>query len=119
MKPLLENCSSPGDRKAVSRLGHTAIRALFAFALLGLLGFNGGPKYIRPAGPARSVYYPPVSVGVPTRATALPSRKQPPLVFRKPIRIVMRSIFHSMSPGSRISGVVCATLCVKLLTQRK
>jgi len=56
MKPLLENCSSPGDRKAVSRLGHTAIRALFAFALLGLLGCNVGPKYIRPAVPAPSAF---------------------------------------------------------------
>src|SRR5882724_8937314 len=52
MKPLLEDWSSPGDRKAVSRLGHTAIRALFAFALLGLLGCNVGPKYLRPAVPA-------------------------------------------------------------------
>jgi len=56
MKPLLENCSSPGDRKAVSRLGHTAIRALFAFALLGPLGCNVGPKYIRPAVPAPSAF---------------------------------------------------------------
>lgn len=56
MKPLLENCSSPGDTKAVSRLGHTAIRTLFAFALLGLVGCNVGPKYIRPAVPAPSAF---------------------------------------------------------------
>ncbi len=56
MKPLLENSSSPGDRKAVSRLGQTAICALSAFALLGLLGCNVGPKYIRPAVPAPSAF---------------------------------------------------------------
>src|SRR5258707_12940877 len=56
MKPLLENSSSPGGRKAVSRLGHTAICALSAFALLGPLGCNVGPKYIRPVVPAPSAF---------------------------------------------------------------
>ncbi len=56
MKPLLQDCSSPGDGKAVSRPGHIAIRALFVFALLGLLGCNVGPKYIRPAVQAPSAF---------------------------------------------------------------
>src|SRR5260370_15671580 len=56
MKPLLQDCSSPGDGKAVSRSGHIAILALFVFALLGLLGCNVGPKYIRPAVPAPSAF---------------------------------------------------------------
>ncbi len=56
MKPLLQDCSSPGDGKAVSRPGHIAIRALFVFALLGPLGCNVGPKYIRPAVPAPSAF---------------------------------------------------------------
>ncbi|HWO35203.1 MAG TPA: efflux transporter outer membrane subunit [Candidatus Acidoferrum sp.] len=56
MKPLLEDWSSPGDGKAVCRPVHVAIRALFVFALLGLLGCNVGPKYIRPAVPAPSAF---------------------------------------------------------------
>src|SRR5258708_20938443 len=56
MKPLLENSSSPGDRKAVSRLGQTAICALSAFSFLGLPGCNVGRKYLRPAVPAPSAF---------------------------------------------------------------
>jgi NodT family efflux transporter outer membrane factor (OMF) lipoprotein len=56
MTDLLQKNFSPEESQEVNRPGRMPIRALFAFALLGLLGCNVGPKYIRPAVPAPSAF---------------------------------------------------------------
>ena len=56
MKQFLQSCSSDADRKEVHRPGRIKAFALLVFALLGQLGCNVGPKYVRPAVPAPSVF---------------------------------------------------------------
>ena len=56
MKHVLRNSSSPEESREVKRPDRIALTALFVFALLGLLGCNVGPKYIRPTVPAPSAF---------------------------------------------------------------
>jgi len=56
MKQSLRNSSSPEESQEVSRPDRIALTVLFVSALLGLLGCNVGPKYIRPAVPAPSSF---------------------------------------------------------------
>jgi NodT family efflux transporter outer membrane factor (OMF) lipoprotein len=56
MKQFLRNSSSPEETQEVNRPDGIALTTLFVLALLGLLGCNVGPKYIRPAVPAPSAF---------------------------------------------------------------
>jgi NodT family efflux transporter outer membrane factor (OMF) lipoprotein len=56
MKLFLQSCSSPGGRKKVTWQSCVATFALLVFSLLGVLGCNVGPKYLRPAVPAPSAF---------------------------------------------------------------
>jgi len=49
MKPLLENCSSPGTGKQLAGWVTQQYVHCLLSPFLGLLGCNVGPKYIRPA----------------------------------------------------------------------
>src|SRR5260370_16860279 len=56
MAHLLQKNFSPEESLEVNRPGRMPILALLVLALLGLLGCNVGPKYIRPAVPAPSAF---------------------------------------------------------------
>jgi NodT family efflux transporter outer membrane factor (OMF) lipoprotein len=56
MKRVLQSCPFSGAKLEVSRPSRIATLALLISALLGLLGCNVGPKYVRPAVPAPSVF---------------------------------------------------------------
>jgi NodT family efflux transporter outer membrane factor (OMF) lipoprotein len=56
MRHLLQKCCSPGESQEVNRPARVGILALLVFVFPGLLGCNVGPKYVRPAVPAPSVF---------------------------------------------------------------
>src|SRR5260370_3658358 len=56
MKLFLRGCSSPGGREEVTWPSRVATFAFLVFSLLGVLGCNVGPRYLRPAVPAPSVF---------------------------------------------------------------
>src|SRR5712672_3711106 len=56
MKLFLQGCSWPGGRKEVTWPSRVATIAFLVFSLLGLLGCNVGPRYLRPAVPAPSAF---------------------------------------------------------------
>jgi len=56
MTQPLQNSFSPEESQEVNRPGRMPILRLLVFALLGLLGCNVGPKYLRPAVPAPSAF---------------------------------------------------------------
>src|SRR5882672_6297656 len=56
MKLFLQGCSSPGGREEVTWPSRVATFAFLVFSLLGVLGCNVGPRYLRPAVPVPSVF---------------------------------------------------------------
>src|SRR6202045_1575058 len=56
MKLFLPGCSSPGGREEVTWPSRVATFAFLVFSLLGGLGCNVGPRYLRPAVPVPSVF---------------------------------------------------------------